>query len=126
MKNTYTFIASMSAALFLVFASSAQAQPAAGMGVGPGNSGSGMGPGNGRGQGYSFDSNNTRGWSLMTAEERSAHRDKMLSAKTYDECKTIQEEQHKAMIERAKQQGKTLPTPRQNGCDRMKAQGFFK
>jgi hypothetical protein len=62
----------------------------------------------------------------MTPEERAAHRDKMLSAKTYDECKTVQEEQHKAMIVRAKQQGKALPTPRQNGCDRMKARGFFK
>lgn len=62
----------------------------------------------------------------MTPEERATHRDKMLSAKNYDECKAIQDEQHKAMIERAKQQGKTAPTPRQNGCDRMKAQGFFK
>ena len=125
MKNTYAFIASILAALFLVFGSSAQAQPAAGTGMGPGNNGSGMGPGNGRGQSFTFDSNNTRGWSLMTPEERIAHRDKMLSAKNYGECKTIQEEQHKAMIERANQQGKTLPTPRQNGCDRMKARGFF-
>lgn len=62
----------------------------------------------------------------MTPEERTAHRDKMISAKNYEECKSIQENQHKAMIERAKEQGKTLPTPRQNGCDRMKARGFFK
>ena len=126
MKNTHTLITGISAALFLVFASSVQAQPAAGMGMGPVNSGGGMGPGNGRGHGFSFDSNNTRGWALMTTEERAAHREKMLSAKNYDDCKIIQDEQHEAMIERAKQQGKTLPTPRQNGCDRMKAQGFFK
>ena len=116
MKKTYTLVASISASLFLIFASLAQAQPPAG---------AGMGPGHGRGQNFSFDGNNTRGWSLMTPEERAAHRDKMLSAKNYDECKAIQNEQHTAMIERAKQQGKSAPTPRQNGCDRMKAQGFF-
>jgi hypothetical protein len=126
MKANYTLVAGISAALFLVFASPVQAQPAAGMGMGPGSSGGGMGPGNGRAQGFSFDSNNTRGWSLMTPEEHAAHRDKMLSAKTYDECKTIQEEQHKTMIERAQQQGKTVPMPRQNGCDRMHAGGYFK
>jgi hypothetical protein len=62
----------------------------------------------------------------MTAEERSAHRDKMLAAKTYDECKAMQDEHYKAMEERAKEKGVTLPAPRQNGCDRMKARGLFK
>lgn len=79
----------------------------------------------GRGRGFAFNNTNTRGWSLMTAEERVAHRDKMWSAKSYNECKAIQDENHQAMTERAKVQGKTLPTPRWNGCDRMKARGFF-
>jgi hypothetical protein len=92
------------------------AQPGPGMG--------GMGPGQGRG--FAFNKGNTTGWSLMTAEERTEHRSKMLTAKSYEECKAIQDEHHKAMEERAKEKGSTLPAPRQNGCDRMKARGLFK
>jgi hypothetical protein len=69
---------------------------------------------------------NTPGWSLMTPEERTAHREKMMSAKTFDECKAAQEEHHKQMEARAKEKGAKLPAPRQNACDRMKARGFFK
>ena len=135
MKNACTLIASMAAALFLTIGSAANAQPGPGPGMGPGyGAGQGYGPGQGgmgpgyygRGRGFAFNNTNTRGWSLMTAEERTAHRDKMWSAKNYDECKAIQEENHKVMTERAKEQGKTLPTPRGNGCDRMKARGYFK
>jgi hypothetical protein len=39
---------------------------------------------------FAFDKDNTRGWSLMTTEERTAYHDKMLAAKTLDECKAIQ------------------------------------
>jgi hypothetical protein len=69
---------------------------------------------------------NTRGWSLMTTEERTAYHDKMLAAKTLDECKAIQVEHHQAMEARAKEKGTTLMAPRQNACDRMQARGFFK
>jgi hypothetical protein len=81
------------------------------------------GPGGGR---YAFSGNNTPGWSLMSADERSAHQQKMWSFKTYDECKTYQAEHHQLMESRAKEQGKTLPAPRANACDRMKARGLFK
>ena len=37
-----------------------------------------------------------------------------------------QEEHHKAMEAKAKEQGKTLPAPRNNACDRMKARGVIK
>ena len=30
------------------------------------------------------------------------------------------------MSAKAKEQGKTLPAPRNNGCDRVKARGYFK
>ena len=104
MKSSHTIITSISAALILTFASSVLAQPVEGTGLrpssgystGPENGERGMAPGNGRSRGFSFNSDNTRGWSLMTPEERTAHRDKMISAKNYDECKTIQENQHKA------------------------------
>lgn len=113
----------------------AQGGPGMGMGGGPGMQNAGtnagtagpgpgaMGPGGGRGM--RFSQRNTSGWSLMTPEEQKAHRDKMMSVKTYDECKLAQTEHRTAMEARAKEKGTTLPTPRQNGCDRMKARGFI-
>ena len=102
------------------------AQPGPGMGGGMQGAGPGAGMGPGAGRGMGFNKDNTAGWSLMSAEERTAHRNKMMSAKSYDECKTLQEEQHKTMEARAKEKGLALPVPRQNGCDRMKARGMFK
>ena len=75
---------------------------------------------------YQFNRNNTPGWSLMTPEERAEHRNRMLAARTYEECRQIQEEHRKAMEARAKEKGITLGTPRYNACERMKARGFFK
>ncbi|MCZ7656038.1 MAG: hypothetical protein M5R42_19940 [Rhodocyclaceae bacterium] len=54
---------------------------------------------------YQFNQDNTPGWSLMTPEERTAHHNAMMSAKTYEECKAAQEAQHKQMEARAKEQG---------------------
>lgn len=112
-------------------ASPVLAQPAGGQGMGPGagqGMGAGMGPGPGGGKGMQFnaDKDNTWGYQLMSPAERTAHRDKMRATKTYDECKALQEDHHKAMEVRAKEQGKTLPAPANNGCDRMKARGYFK
>ncbi len=86
----------------------------------------GPGPGApaGKGPGWRFGAANTSGWSLMTAEERTAHRDKMLAMKTYDECKAYQAEHHANMAARAKEKGQALPeAPRANMCDRMKSAG---
>lgn len=88
-----------------------------------------MGPGMGGmgGQGrFTFDRNNVHGWQLMTAEEQNAHRTKMLSLKTMDECKAYVAEHHAAMEARAKEKGATLPTPRYNSCNRMQARGMLK
>ena len=95
--------------------------PGAGVGTG-----AGMGPSAGRAMRFSFNKDNTPGWKLMTTEERTAHSDKMRTAKTYDECKALQDEHHKAMEVRANEKSVTLPAPRDNGCDRMKDRGFFK
>lgn len=103
----------------------AQPGPGMGPGMGPGGGMGGMGPG-GRGMRYQFNQDNTFGWSLMTPEERTAHHNAMMSAKTYEECKAAQEAQHKQMEARAREKGATLPAPRQNACDRMKASGFYK
>ncbi|MDZ4251422.1 MAG: hypothetical protein U1A72_02475 [Sulfuritalea sp.] len=40
--------------------------------------------------------------------------------------KALQTEHHQAMEVRAKEKGVTLPAPRDNGCERMKARGFVK
>lgn len=106
----------------------AQSGPGGGPGAGPG---AGIGPGPGKGPAgkrprFQFDQGNTFGWRLMSAEERTAHRDKMLSAKTYDECKAAQAEQHQLMQARANEKHMTLAPPRQNACDRMKARGLLK
>lgn len=72
-----------------------------------------------------FNQDNMLGWSMMSAEERTAHQNKIMSAKSYDGCKAAQAEQHKTMEARAREKGQALPAPRQNGCDHMKAQGMF-
>lgn len=95
----------------------AQTGPRSGQGSGQ------MGPGAGS---MRFDNTNTPGWSQMTAEERAANQASMLSAKTYEECKTLQSKQHQTMQERATEKGVTLMVPRQNACDRMKARGLVK
>jgi hypothetical protein len=107
----------MIALLAGVVAAPSFAQPGPGMG-------GGMGPG--KGARFGFNQNNTAGWALMTPEERTANQQKMWSFKNYDECKAYQEQHHKDMEARAKEQGKTLATPRYNACDRMQARGMFK
>ncbi len=136
MKNTMNFKRMALVALLGAAASATLwAQPGAGMGGGMGggmgmqqgmmpNAGPGampMGPG-----GMRFSQNNTRGWTLMTAEERTAFQRKMREVKTYDECVQVQAEHRGAMEMRAKEQGLTLPTPRRNACESMKARGLIK
>ncbi|MCF8149466.1 MAG: hypothetical protein K9J80_01880 [Sulfuritalea sp.] len=115
--------------LGLALSAPLMAQQGGGPGKGPGpgmGQGGGMGPGMGMGPRFNFDKDNTPGWALMSAEERTAHHGSMMAAKTYEECKAAQEAHHAAMAVRAKEKGVTLPTPRYNGCDRMKAAGIFK
>jgi len=49
------------------------------------------------------------GSQLMTNQERIEHRTKMQSMKTLEERERYRMEHHKKMMERAKQQGVTLP-----------------
>ena len=101
-------------AAFALAASVALAQ-----GPGPGG-----GPGKGPGAGWQFGPDNTRGWSLMNAEERNAHRQKMLGATTLAECQAVLEEHRKLIEQRARERGvATPPGPRTDMCQRMKARG---
>ena len=94
--------------------------------MGPGMGG-GMGPGMGGGQGrFAWNQDVTKGWTLMTAQERTDWNTKMRAVTTYDECKTVQAEHHQLMEARAHEKGVTLAPPRQNGCDMMKSRGFIK
>ena len=86
---------------------------------GPGPGGPGPGPG-ARGM-PRFNDTTTPGWSLMSAEERGAHQERMRSMKGYDECEAYMVEHRKLMDERAKEKGKALrgrgPGP---ACDVLK------
>lgn len=118
-----TTLATAAAALALGFADIAAAQPGPGMGAGPAARQAGPGAG---WRNLRFDQGNTRGWTLMTPEERTANQTRMRAVQTYDECKQVQEEQHQLMEARAKEKGVTLAAPRENACDVAKARGWLK
>ena len=69
---------------------------------------------------------NTAGWQLMTPEERTEHRTKMLGFTEYNACKEYVGEHHKQMEMRAKEKGISVPVMMNNPCDRMKARGILK
>jgi len=78
--------------------------------------GAGMGPGGGR-QAMRWGADNTPGWSLMTTQERTQHREHMRALKTQDECKAYVAQHHEEMAARAKERGgKALPMPRRDPC----------
>ena len=115
------------------FAAPVLAQGGPGMGGGPcvqnggaGAGGQGMGPGGRGGRAMMYNQNNTRGWTLMTADERTAFQKQMREVKTYDECVALQTEHRGAMEVRAKEKGVTLATPRRNVCDNLQARGLIK
>lgn len=59
------------------------------------------------------------GSQLMSQQERNEHRLKMRSAKTAEERETVRAAHHQQMLERARQQGVTLPeTPPPQGAGR--------
>ena len=94
-------------AIFVLGASMAVAQPGPGAGGGPG-------------KGPHWNSDNTPGWSLMTPEEREAHRQRMSSMKNRDECQAYMAEHHEQMAGRAKERGrKALAKPRHDPCARI-------
>jgi len=100
----------------------AGAGPGCSAGYGPGECGAGpgmrqgMGPGHGPGEG---------GVGLLTEKERTAHRAKMQSLASYDECKTYMADFNKQIQGRAKETGQTVVGPNEAMCDRMKAHGRF-
>ena len=93
--------------------------PGCGAGTGPGACGAAGGPGMHQGMGPG------RGAALLTDEERTAHRAKMQSLASYDECKSYMAEFSKQVQARAKEKGVAVGGPNEAMCDRMKAHGRF-
>jgi hypothetical protein len=138
MKTSMTFksiplIALLAAALATPALAQGGMGMGGGMGGGPGmqnggtaNGGPGMGYGGHGDRGMRFNQTNAaRGWTLMTAEERTAFQIKMRAVKTYDECKVTQTDWRGAMETRAKDKGASLMAPRRNACDNLKARGLI-
>jgi len=71
------------------------------------------------GGGHCCSEKTTTGWSMMSAEERKAHQEKMHGFKDENSCMAYMEEHHKQMQARAKEQGKKLSEV-PHGCDRFK------
>ena len=128
MKTT-TFLKRISLAAVLggAMALPVQAQAGPGMwgGVGMGMGMQNGGPGPGHRAPGALGMGGEVGATLMSPEERTAMQTRMRAVKTYDECKLLQDEQHKSMQARAKEKGVTLPSPRQNRCDMMKSRGLI-
>jgi hypothetical protein len=127
--KTFRMIAS--ASVIGISMSAALAQPGGGMGPGAGpmgagpaasapGTGMGMGPGGGRGAAR-WGTDYTPGWSLMTRQERNAHRDRMRSMTTYEECQAYRDQHHEKMLARAEERGiKALVQPRRDPCIGLK------
>jgi hypothetical protein len=63
----------------------------------------------------------TPGWSMMSAEEREEHRERMGKITSYDDCKVYLQQHHDKMVERAKEQGgKRLGKPWRDACGSLK------
>lgn len=128
MKNLRTMVL---ATVFGVSMCAAFAQPGSGtgpgtgpgpMGAGPSASTPGMGMGSGGGRGAArWGSDHTTGWALMSPQERNEHRDRIRAMKTYEACKSHQDQHHAQMAARAKDRGaKALAQPRRDACIGLK------
>lgn len=62
---------------------------------------------------------NTRGWQLMTPEERIEHQSRIRGFTNYEECRAYQLEHHRLMAERAKQRGMALPAGGRDICEHL-------
>ena len=83
---------------FMLAASVAVAQGTGGVGAGgaapgaaPGAAAGGGAAAPGPAQPGAYNDQNTPGWSTMSAEQRSAHAQRMQSFRTYNECRTYME-----------------------------------
>lgn len=63
---------------------------------------------------------NTRGWQLMTPEERIEHQSRIRGFGTLEECRSYQRLHHQLMEERAKQRAMALSEGGRDICEHLK------
>jgi hypothetical protein len=66
------------------------------------------------------DERNTRGWQLMTPQERIEHQAQVRGLTDYDACQQYRTKHHELMAERARQRGLDVPDSHWDFCDRLK------
>ncbi|MGO3857981.1 MAG: hypothetical protein ACTJHL_01925 [Neisseriaceae bacterium] len=64
---------------------------------------------------------------LLTQAEAQTYHDQIMNSKDYNSCKRVQNQQHKTLLQRAKEKGVAFPAePRKAGmCERMADRGYF-
>jgi hypothetical protein len=78
-------------------------------------------PGPGRGPGARWGSDFTPGWSMMSAQERNEHRERMCGFTNHDECRKHMDQHHEQVAEPAKARGMAMPAqPRHDACAGLK------
>lgn len=65
---------------------------------------------------------NTRGWQLMSPEERIEHQTRIRSFTKLEQCRSYQVGHHQLMEERAKQRGLAMPGGGQDICEHLKTE----
>lgn len=63
---------------------------------------------------------NTRGWQLMTPEERIEHQSRIRGFTSYEECRSYQVGHHQLMEERARQRDMALPRGGRDICEHLR------
>lgn len=68
------------------------------------------------------DEDNTRGWDLMSPQERIEHQARVRSFTGYQACSAYRAQHHQEMAERARQRGLNFGGGRRDFCDHLKPQ----
>jgi len=113
--------------VILVLSAGAHAQqpatsgPCAAMAGASGPAGGCGGPGR-TGMHGRWGSDNTPGWSMMTSEERQAHRQRMAGMQDRADCQAYMDQHHADMVARATERGTSMPArPRRDPCASLPA-----
>lgn len=63
---------------------------------------------------------NTRGWQLMTPDERIEHQRRIRGFSTLEECRAYQQSHHRLIEDRARQRGLPLPGSDRDICAHLR------
>lgn len=67
------------------------------------------------------DDGNTRGWMLMSPQERIEHQGRVRGFTDYNACEAYRAEHHALMVQRARERGLDLPHGGRDFCDHLKS-----